>query len=1092
MTDVSPFETSVILPDLFQQHLDIGTWESDLVANRLTWSAHLYQIFGLDPVRFTPTLQGYLDQIHPDDRAQVAVDIQRSLQEKIPLNHQYRIIRYGGEIRWLQTFGDVVLNAQKAVIRLQGACQDITPLIQSQQQTREVQARYLEAHQRSELEQQQVLKRLQAMHELNQGHFEDEQSLIEAGLEKAVELTQSEIGYFHFVNDDQEHLTLGIWSKGVHQKCTTVHDNHYPLSAAGIWADCARLKQPVIHNDYPALSDKKGLPEGHFPLFRHMSVPVIEGEKVRLILGVGNKASDYSETDTRQLQLLSEYVWQLLKKHRSEQKVRQQQANYDSLIQAMGEGVMMVDQTGQLLAHNARALDILGLRPEAVTQFNYRDPRQFLRLKPIQPNGEPFVWETFPSEVSLSTGQALTQIVLGFQRPDGQFRWLKLHSEPVRKNNSDLPHAVVVTFQDITAAREAEQALSDLNNALESEVNERTQQLTLVVQNLQGRLKELQFLNQVALLLQGETPLEALKGQLEALMQSEALFPNQGFQLRLLLGSDLSVEQTIHSLYCLPIRVGGKRLACLCVHSFQPELEALPENEKSLAETLHRLLEQYLFRLDIQTSLIQARDQAERANRAKSLFLANMSHEIRTPMNAILGFSQLLHDQSQDPRQQKYLDTIVHSGEALMRLINDILDLSKIESGKLQLHLAPVNLRQLLQDTHALLMLSFERKGLSFKLELPPQLPEWLTLDSVRLQQILLNLLGNALKFTDQGGVALCCTFAPLTNHVGQLSLTVSDTGMGISPEDQTLIFGAFEQVSAVAQGGTGLGLTIARQLAEMMKARLEVQSEKGQGATFSLRFASVEICDTPLTGSPNRQTEVGNFRPACLLIADDVESNLLLTRSLLEPYPFKIYTAADGHEACVLAEKYLPDLILMDIKMPIMDGIEALKYLRRQVQFRLTPIIALTAFSLNQDEELLLQAGFDAYLRKPFEKQALLNLLSQYLAQDSEPGEKNLPKASGEAKEPLSEAQKSALRVLVQTRLLPLLESHQAVFILDELEQCIEDGLNYLAPFNLPEWKAVLMRAHQQLAELDLEAAQASLLQMAEAFRDFLKQDLP
>ncbi len=1091
MNDLSDSKTTVILPDLFQQHLAIGTWESDLVANRLTWSVHLYQIFGLDPVRFTPTLQGYLEQIHPDDRVQVAADIQRSLQEKIPLNHQYRIVQPGGEIRWLQTFGDVVLNAQKAVIRLQGACQDITPLIQSQQQTREIQARYLEARQHSELEQQLVLNRMQAMHELNQGHFEDEQSLIEAGLEKAVELTQSEIGYFHFVNDDQEHLTLGIWSKGVHQKCTTVHDNHYPLSAAGVWADCVRLKQPVIHNDYPALSDKKGLPEGHFPLFRHMSVPVLERENVRLILGVGNKATDYSETDTRQLLLLSEYVWQLLKKHRSEQKVRQQQANYDSLIQAMGEGVMMVDQTGQLLAHNARALEILGLRPEAVTQFNYRDPRQFMRLKPIQPNGEPFVWERFPSEVSLSTGQALTQIVLGFHRPDGQFRWLKLHSEPVRKNNSDLPHAVVVTFQDITAAREAEQALSDLNNALESEVNERTQQLTLVVQNLQGRLKELQFLNQVALLLQGDTPLEAIKGQLETLMQPEAPFLNQGFQFRLLLASELSVEQTIHSLYCLPIRVGGKRQACLCVHSLQPDLEALPENEMSFAETLHLLLEQYLFRLDIQASLIQARDQAERASRSKSLFLANMSHEIRTPMNAILGFSQLLHDQSQDPRQQKYLDTIVHSGEALMRLINDILDLSKIESGKLQLHLAPVNLRQLLQDTHALLMLSFERKGLYFKLELPSQLPEWLRLDGVRLQQILLNLLGNALKFTAQGGVVLCCGFAPLADHLGQLSLTVSDTGMGISPEDQTLIFGAFEQVSAVAQGGTGLGLTIARQLAEMMKARLEVQSEKGQGATFSLLFASVEICEPPLTGNLNRQTEVSNFRPACLLIADDVESNLLLTRSLLEPYPFKIYTAADGQEACELAEKYLPDLILMDIKMPIMDGIEALKYLRKQVQFRRTPIIALTAFSLNQDEELLLQVGFDAYLRKPFEKQALLNLLSQYLAQDSEPGEQNLPKASGEAKGPLSEAQKSALRVLVQTRLLPLLERHQAVFVLDDLEQCIEDGISYLAPFNLPEWKAHLMRARQQLAELELEAAQASLLQLAEALRDFLKQDL-
>ncbi len=1187
MIEASHSETTVNLPDLFQQHLAIGTWESDLQADRLTWSAHLFKIFGLSPELFTPTLQGYLGYIHPDDRPRIEADILHSLQEKSPFNHQYRILKSGGEVCWLQTFGDVVLDPQGSVIRLQGACQDISQLMYAQQQTREVQSRCeqlfrisedlifvhtlvstpsesghfeqvnpaacrqlgfseaellrmgpwdlvvdeqlpeialevehllqgeglifvkwlktadgdkklyemhsqpflegetrkvmtlgrsLEARQEAEAHQQLILKRLQAMHELNSTPFKTEQSLIDAGLEKAVELTQSEIGYIHFVSEDQETLSLGSWFQGVHTQGHTVYERQYPLSAAGVWADCARLKQPMIHNDYPALASKKGLPDGHFALVRHMSVPVLDNEQARLILGVGNKSSDYSETDTIQLQLLSEYVWQLLKKHRSEQALQERIKEMHCLQQISELASFKWQDLSEFYAQVVAQLPAAFCSPDQ-TQIALQLEGHVYRSSPWAEDAQP----VFKRPIE-DAGEVLGSLQVFLDRT---LDLALLPEEILLMQN-------VMTILLRTRERILSQdALLTLNNALESEVSQRTQELTLVVQNLQARLKELQFLNQVASLLQGDTPLEELKHPLTALMQAQVLFPNLDFQFRLMLASELSLGPTEGCFYCLPIRVAGQHKACLCVCSLQPELAVLPENVKSLAETLHRLLEQYITRLDIQSSLIQARDQAERANHSKSLFLANMSHEIRTPMNAILGFSQLLHDQSQDPRQQKFLDTIVHSGEALMRLINDILDLSKIESGKLQLHLAPVNLRQLLQDTHALLTLSFERKGLYFKLTIPPQLPEWLTLDSVRLQQILLNLLGNALKFTAQGGVELICAFSPLSEGLGQLSLSVSDTGIGISPEEQTLIFGAFEQVSAVAQGGTGLGLTIARQLAEMMKARLGVQSEKGRGATFSLLFETVEVSQQMLGGGPFLQTDVGNFRPACLLMADDVESNLLLTRSLLEPYPFKIYTAANGHEACILAEKYQPDLILMDIKMPIMDGTEALKYLRKQEKTRLIPIIALTAFSLNQDEELLLQTGFDAYLRKPFEKQALLRLLSHYLAQDSEPGSQNLEKVSGEAQKPLSQEQKSALRVMIQTHLLPLLESHQTVFILDDLEQCIDDCLAYLAPFCLSEWTAILLRARQFLAGLELESAHACLVQMAEALRDFLNQDL-
>ncbi|MBF2053541.1 MAG: PAS domain S-box protein [Candidatus Sericytochromatia bacterium] len=376
-----------------------------------------------------------------------------------------------------------------------------------------------------------------------------------------------------------------------------------------------------------------------------------------------------------------------------------------------------------------------------------------------------------------------------------------------------------------------------------------------------------------------------------------------------------------------------------------------------------------------EAALEQARSQAEQAAQTKALFLANMSHEIRTPMNAILGFSQLLQQQISDPRWREYLTIINDSGEHLLQLINEILDLSKIEAGKLVLNPEPLQLAELLEEIRFLLALGFETKGLDFSVSLSGEVPEWLLLDRQRLRQILLNLLSNALKFTDSGSVQLRAYCQPSPTQAGRCELVfeVCDTGRGIAPEDQQRICNAFEQVGSslspwqMQAGGTGLGLNISQALVQLMAGQLSLRSTPGAGSCFCVTLPEVAVGRAPVPASQDTALSLQDFAPARLLLADDQPNNLLLLQSLLSGGPFQLFSARNGLEACQLARQKLPDLILMDVRMPVMDGVEALKYLRADLSTQKIPLMALTAFSLPSEQQSLLAEGFDGYLSKPF-----------------------------------------------------------------------------------------------------------------------------
>ena len=416
---------------------------------------------------------------------------------------------------------------------------------------------------------------------------------------------------------------------------------------------------------------------------------------------------------------------------------------------------------------------------------------------------------------------------------------------------------------------------------------------------------------------------------------------------------------------------------------------AMDVTERKLAEDELRKHREHLEDLVKQRTeeLAEAKARAEAANRAKGTFLANMSHELRTPLNAVLGFSRLLKKGPDvTPRQQETLDIIVRSGEHLLNLINNVLDMAKIESGRVVLEESEVDLHQLLHEMQSLMGVGTVEKGLRFALERDSDLPRFVAVDAGKLRQVLLNLVGNAIKYTDSGGVKLRAKF---TNGEGsqsaQVRFEVEDSGPGISQADRERIFFPFVQLGdrIPTRTGTGLGLAICKQYVELMGGQIGVASEPGKGSVF---YFSIPVSVLPSVSEPEepkrgRIVGLAEGQPQYrLLIAEDQPENRLLLRKLLDPLGFELREAVNGQEAVALFEQWHPDLIWMDIRMPVMDGLEAVRRIRATKAGADTKIIALTAHALEDERRPIMAAGCDDLVRKPFREQELFDALTRHL----------------------------------------------------------------------------------------------------------------
>jgi PAS domain S-box-containing protein len=635
-------------------------------------------------------------------------------------------------------------------------------------------------------------------------------------------------------------------------------------------------------------------------------------------------------------------------------------------IDSLTRGVLLVDEQQHIVQANKAFCEILrlqvpperlvGLTDQQVAQLakhNFRDEEAFLQ------------------DVATASTRRETSDEALVPLRDG--RMLQRYFVPVWQNGQSIGY--LWKFEDITERYQAEQTLKRQEEKYRNIID--NMQLGLVEIDPEYRVL---YANRSYCQMMGYTAEELLGQRLHPLIMSPP-------EIEALRARMVDRRQGIEGSYELQVTTKQGEHKWLFVGA-----APLYNEDKQLTGTIGINLD-ITHQKQLEKNLREAKQQAEDSARAKELFLANMSHEIRTPMNAILGMSQLLAKTDLASRQSNYLHAITTSAQNLLVIINDILDISKLDAGKMTIECVGFNVARLCEQVEKTMLYKAEEKGLRFITKVSPLIPDVVLGDPYRITQILLNLASNSVKFTEKGDITVECEVAGYFNNQIIVAFSVCDTGVGIDPAYLKSIFQEFSQEdSSITRkfGGTGLGLSISRSLARLMGGEIDIESEKGVGTSshFCLFLPVGTTHDLPQRKSVaiiNPQ----ELRDKRILLVEDNEYNRLLANSFLRGAHLLVTEAINGEMAIACAREQRFDLILMDVQMPVMDGFEATRHLRKEMGIT-TPIIALTASAINGEKQRCLAAGMNDYLTKPFYEDELLQLVHDWVLRP--PGTANEP----------------------------------------------------------------------------------------------------
>ncbi|MFZ5484302.1 MAG: PAS domain S-box protein [Pseudomonadota bacterium] len=789
----------------------------------------------------------------------------------------------------------------------------------------------------------------------------NEVEFMQYGQELAEKLTESQIAFIHFVNEDQESIELVAWSKRtLSHYCQAAYDRHYPISQAGIWADAMRQKRAVVFNDYASTPHKHGLPEGHAPLIRLISVPVIEAGQVRMMAGVGNRATAYSDLDVETVQLIANEIWHIVQRRRSQ-------------VQAARFSQALAGSVNEVYLFASDSLRFVDANRGALTNTGYSHD-ELLALTPLdlKPGFDEAGFRAWLAPLLAGTTPRL-RLTTSHRRKDGSSYPVEINAELT----GDQPPLVLASVLDISDRLANEAQLRQLSQAVEQSP------ASVVITDLEARIL---YANPAFTRISGY-PLEEVLGHNPRLLHSGKTPATTYAELWATLtrgdtwqgefiNQRKNGEEYIEWATISPVRQADGQVSHYL--AIKQDITRQKNTELELAnhrQHLEAMVEQRTREAE------HARLEAERLARVKSDFLANMSHEIRTPLNAVLGFAQIGARDCPDEASRTTFARILDAGQILLGVVNDILDYTKMEAGKLELDTGIVNLAEVIERACGLVRERAREKGLAFRVGTAADLPAACRGDGLRLTQVLGNLLSNAVKFTERGAVTFTAS-----QDGEQLVFRVADTGIGMSADQVGRLFKPFEQADNSTTrrfGGTGLGLAISQRLLAMMGGEIRVDSQPGRGSTFEIRVPLVDPAGrlAPLP-APAQAVAVPAERldGLRLLVVEDNAVNRLVLQDMLHRLGCRIDQAEQGQQAVerVRAATEAPyDLVLMDIQMPVMDGYDATREIHRLAPG--LPVIGLTAHALPEDQAKCLAAGMVEHLAKPIALPALVDALRRH-----------------------------------------------------------------------------------------------------------------